>query len=256
MSSRIEKKAAARAARLAAEAEARRRAALRRLLIRLGTVSALALIAVVGAALVGHRGEGEASPRARAAAASALFAGIPQNGILLGSPQAPVTLVEFADLQCPYCAIYSRDVLPTVVERYVRTGRLRLELRLRTFLGQDSVWGAQLAAAAARQDRMWPFVELFYANQGEENSGYATEDFLRGLAQATPGLDVDRALRERGHPQTQRSLDAAEALAARLGSQSTPDFFLRGEQGLKQLAVTELTPEAFTAALDAELATP
>jgi protein-disulfide isomerase len=67
---------------------------------------------------------------------------------------APATLTEFADLHCPFCADYARDVLPAVVDRYVRTGRLRLELQLLAFLGDDSLRGGRMAAAAARQDRL------------------------------------------------------------------------------------------------------
>jgi protein-disulfide isomerase len=249
MSSRVERKAAARAARLAAEADARRRAARRRAVVRLAALASIALVVVAAAVLLGSRADTRAA--APPADAAALFYGLPQDGIALGSPNAPATLVEFADLQCPYCAVYARDVLPTVVDRYVRTGRLRLELHLRAFLGEDSRRGALLAAAAGRQERLWPFVDAFYRNQGTENSGYATDDFLRGIAKATDGLDVERALADRDHRATQRTLDVAEQLAARLGSESTPAFYLRrGDGALAPLEISALTPEAFTKALD------
>ena len=249
MSSRVERKAAARAARLAAEADARRRTARRRALIRLGALAGIALAVVAAAVLLSSRADAPAV--ARPAEAAALFDGVPQDGIALGSADAPVTLVEFADLQCPWCAAYARDVLPTLVDRYVRPGKMRLELHLRTFLGEDSRRGAQVAAAAARQDRMWPFVDAFYRNQGEENSGYATDDFLRGLAEGTAGLDVERAFADRDDPATQRSLAQAEQLAAKLGSESTPAFYLRrGDGPLEPLEPSDMTPEAFTAALD------
>jgi protein-disulfide isomerase len=253
MSSRVEPKATARAARLAAEADARRRAGRQRALIRLGALAGIALIVVAAAVLVSSRADTPAA--ARPAEAAALFDGLPQDGISLGSADAPVTLVEFADLQCPYCAVYARDVLPTVVDRYVRTGRVRLELHLRTFLGEDSHRGAVLAAAAGRQDRLWPFVDAFYRNQGTENSGYATDAFLRGIAGATDGLDVQRALADRDRPATQRTLAEAEQLASKLGSESTPAFYLRRGHGpLAQVEPADLTPDAFTAGLDDALA--
>ena len=65
-----------------------------------------------------------------AAGLPARFDGVPQSGAFLGSPRAPFTLIEFADLQCPYCAQFDRDVLPAVIDRFVRPGRLRLELRV------------------------------------------------------------------------------------------------------------------------------
>jgi Thioredoxin len=154
MSSRVQQKAAAREARLAAEAAERRRAARQRAVKRLGVIASLAFVVVVAAAVAGPGGDDPGAPAAPAAQ-SRLFDGIPQDGITLGSPKARAVLTEFADLQCPYCAAYARDVLPTVVERYVRTGRLRLELQVLTFLGEDSVRSGAMAAAAAQQDRLW-----------------------------------------------------------------------------------------------------
>jgi hypothetical protein len=77
---------------------------------------------------------------------------------------------EYADLQCPFCAAFSEQQLPGIVEDYVRTGRVRLRLRLLTFLGPDSVKGARTAKAAARQNRMWQFVEAFYADQARRTA--------------------------------------------------------------------------------------
>jgi protein-disulfide isomerase len=68
-----------------------------------------------------------------------LFAGIPQQGNVLGSPMARVTPVEYADLQCPYCGRWARDTLPALVRDYVRTGKLRIVFKGLAFLGPDSV---------------------------------------------------------------------------------------------------------------------
>ena len=80
-----------------------------------------------------------------------LYDGIPQDGATLGNPDAPATMVEFVDLQCPFCAEYTRDALPTIVKRYVRTGKLKVELRPVAILGPDSATGAAAAAAAAQE---------------------------------------------------------------------------------------------------------
>jgi protein-disulfide isomerase len=181
------------------------------------------------------------------AGATSLFDGIAQDGIALGSPDAPFVLTEFADLQCPFCAAYARDVLPGVVERHVRSGRLRLELHVLAFLGEDSVRGGAMAAAAARQDRLWSFAEAFYRSQGPENSGYATDAFLRATAEATPGLDVDRAFRERDDRAVLQTLAEAERAAGALGADHTPAFYLRKGDGRPRA----IEPEALDAALAA-----
>jgi protein-disulfide isomerase len=251
VSARVQKKAAARQARLAVEAEEQRRAARRRVVLQLAVVASLAVVVVAAAALAGQRGERASGS---APAPSRLFDGIAQDGITLGSPKARAVLTEFADLQCPFCADYARDVLPTVVDRYVRTGRLRLELHLLSFLGEDSVRAGAMAAAATQQDRLWPFADAFYRNQGQENSGYATDEFLRRIGGATPGLDVDRALADRLLPNAHAKLGEANRAAQALGANSTPAFYLRRGHGpARRVEPSALTPEAFTAALDTAL---
>ena len=229
----------------------------------LGAAAALAAVVVVIAIVISQGGSDDEKPdRAATQAAAqeresrqpASLEGIPQDGIMLGDPGAPATLVEFVDLQCPFCADYSNDALPAVIDRYVRTGRLRLELRLLAFLGPDSTKGAQLAAAAGRQDHMWEFVELFYANQGEENSGYASGEFLRGLARRVEGLDVEKAFAERMSPAVERELAEAEAEAGKLGVNATPTLVLRKGSGPPQRVDLEaLDAASVTAAIDQAL---
>jgi len=128
---------------------------------------------------------------------------------VLGDPDAPVTVTEYADLQCPYCKDASDTVVPEIVERYVRSGRAKLVFRDVAFIGDDSLRAGQLAAAAGRQDRAWQFIHLFYVNQQAENSGYVTDDFLRAVAGGVAGLDVERAWAERGDASYQSAVEQA-----------------------------------------------
>jgi protein-disulfide isomerase len=190
-------------------------------------LSELAALVVVAAVVVGvaiaASGSGEKAPRA---AAASPLAGIPQQGRTLGSPAAPVTVEEFADLQCPACRVFAESGLPVLVDRYVRTARVRLVFRNLTFLGRDSVTGAQAAAAAGEQNLLWGFVDAWYRNQGEENSGYATEAFVRRTAAAVPGLDVDRMLAARSAPAVESQLREAQVAAERARVQGTPSFLV------------------------------
>ncbi len=217
---------------------------------RLGAlvIAAAAVVAVMIAVTRPHA-DAPAAPPAQRAQVAAQFAGLPQHGTTLGSPSAPATLIEFADLQCPYCGVFARDVLPSVIARYVRTGRLRLELNVLAFVGPDSVRAGRMAATAAGQDRLWTFADAFYRDQGEENTGYATDEFLARVGEVA-GLDAGG----RDAAEQALGLRAAEQAAQRLGVRSTPSFFVRaGDGGARPVTPSALTPEAFGAALDAAL---
>lgn len=232
MSSRQERKAEARAAREAAERKDATQAARRRRLWQLGAVTAFAAVVVGVLVLVNQAGDdGEAGARdARSGLAGVsetreLFEGIPQDGTSLGSPRAPRVLTEFADLQCPFCRAYAEDVLPDIVERYVRPGRLRLELRTLRFIGEDFTRGARAAHAAAAKDRMWNFVDLFFRNQGTENSGFADDDFIARVSRAA-GVPSQAALGAIASPAQDAPIQRAEREAQTLGIQSTRTFML------------------------------
>ena len=252
MSSRVERKAQARAAREAAERQAERAQSRARRVRLLAGVLATAAAVLVAVIFVSRAGTGEAA-RPQPAESVALLRGIPQDGAWLGDPKAPVVVEEYADLQCPFCAQFAREVLPGVIRDHVRTGRVRLRLRLLTFLGSDSVRGGRVAAAAALQDRGWEFADLFYANQGAENSGYATDAFLDELAGQVPGLDAQRLERDRSSGAVRERLASDAAAARAAGVDSTPTVLV-GPRGGELEAVDVGDAAALRRALDAAAA--
>lgn len=194
-------------------------------------VVALAVALVAASLVLAACGGGESKdePASQAlrgqASLQERFDGVPQYQATLGDPDAPFTMVEFADLQCPYCARFDREVLPAVIDEFVRPGELKLELRPVSFLGPDSSTGAAATVAAGFQDRMWEFADLFYRNQGAENSGYATPAFLGGIAKAA-GLDFERWQNESNSKRLIAVLEdnARDAQTARVTG--TPNFRL------------------------------
>jgi protein-disulfide isomerase len=184
----------------------------------------------------------------------ALLADIPQQGIVLGSPSAPVTLIEFGDLQCPACAQFATETLPGVIARYVRSGRVQLQFRALDLIGADSRRAAAMAAALSLQHRMWQFIELAFNNQGSENSGYVTDKYLRALATAIPGADVARAVAERSSAAVSAQLSEASELARAAHVRSTPSFQLvRAGAAPRAFHPSGLDSASFDAALAAAL---
>ena len=227
MSSRLEDKQAARDSRLAAEERARAGAARARRLRMLGIALAAAAAIVVVAILVGQGGSDSSNaPPATKKESSALFAGIPQQGVTLGRAGAPVTIQEFADLQCPYCRQFALGGLPTLVREYVRTGKVRLVFHNVAFLGADSLTARKVAMGAALQNKLWQFIDRFYVNQGEENSGYVTHGFLEKVGGQVHGLDLGKAVAAGTSPAAARLVRDAEREYRRVGQPGTPAFLI------------------------------
>jgi protein-disulfide isomerase len=125
-----------------------------------------------------------------AADAQRLFRGIPQHGNVLGSPKAPVTVVEYVDLQCPFCQEFETKAMPTLLSRYVRPGKVKIEARPIAFIGPDSERGRAGALAAGEQNRLFNYMQLLYLNQGTENTGWLDDAMASAAAASIPGLDV------------------------------------------------------------------
>lgn len=257
MSSRKEQKEQARLAREAKEQEhAAKQARTRRLSI-IGGVIGLALIAVVVAVVVST--SSNKSEGGDAAEINARYAGIPQNGVTLGEPDAKATIVEFADLRCPFCKDFEEGSMPTIVEELVRTGKAKFVFRNLTILdgvspsGKDSTNAAQYAAATSLQNKMFPFINLFYANQGAESEDYATESFLKGLAGQVDGLNAQEAWDNRQNPKATNELATAEEQATEEGVTGTPTIFVGAdENSLEKIDLADLeNPQEIIDAVDA-----
>jgi protein-disulfide isomerase len=152
--------------------------------------------------------------------------GIPQRGMLLGDPKAPVELVEFGDLQCPVCAAYAEEVLPPIIANQVKKGQVRVGFRNFAFIGPQSADAGAAALAAGAQGRGWNFVELFYRNQGGEDSGYADDAFLEAVAAGAGVKDIDRWNKDRVKLTAEVEETTAEAQS--LGISGTPTFAIEG----------------------------
>jgi protein-disulfide isomerase len=243
-----ERRDAARAERLERERAETAAATRRKRLFQLGGLLAAAVAIVVIAIAVSSgggkksSGGGDASSIQGVADTRALFAGIPQDGITLGKADAPVTIVEFADPQCPFCKDYTLQEMPSVVQKYVRTGKAKMELRYLTFIGPDSLTAARVLEAAGLQDKLWQASDLFYRNQGEENSGYVTDDFLTAILKGA-GADPAKAMADAGSAKVSAQLAAAKTLSSRYAVDSTPTILV-GPTGGALKKDTESAPTA------------
>jgi protein-disulfide isomerase len=157
-----------------------------------------------------------------------LLAGIPQEGLVLGDPKAPVELIEFGDLQCPICKGYSEEQLPPLIEGMVSEGKVKIDFRNFTIINEESIPAGAAAIAAAKQGRGWNYIDIFYRNQGEERSGYITDEFMTAIAKGSGVKDIAKWNKERNNKDVLKEVEATTAEASKYGFTGTPSFAIKG----------------------------
>jgi protein-disulfide isomerase len=220
------------AERAAAQAESRRR----RIRTLLGAGGLAVVVLVVGIAISAANGKPKPTDPVKV---NTLVAGIQEHNGVLGDPNAPITVTEYLDPQCPICAEASKANLPDLINNYVRTGKVKLQARTLSFIGPDSITAAKWAHGAEQQGKLWSFLETFYGAQQRENSGYVTDDFLTKVAKAA-GVDADKAKAFADGASAQAALDEADADAQALKVDSTPTFTVTKPGGKPEVVAVGL----------------
>jgi protein-disulfide isomerase len=182
------------------------------------------------------------------------FAGIPQKGDVLGKAAAPATLVQYIDLQCPVCRDFETSVMPTIIDRYVRTGKLKVISRPVVVIGPDSETGRLGMIAAMKQNRGFNFAQLLYFNQGPENGGWLDDTMVADAAASIPGVNV-AALQQAAGSQAAKDQASTYDSQARADNLSGTPTLLLGKSGgkLASLGAGAPTVEQLSAAIDQTL---
>jgi protein-disulfide isomerase len=226
----------------------------RRRMILLGGVVGIVVVAIV-VIVVATKGSknpttethvptNTSAQREAAAAVEGMIKGIPQQGVTLGNPKAPVTLQYFGDLECPICREFTLGALPSIIQNDVRTGKLKIEYRsLETATHEPTVFRNQQVAAyaAGKQKKAWYYIELFYHEQGDETSSYVTDKYLSGLAAQIPGLNVNQWGSDRQSSTLTTKVNGDTQAAAAAGYNSTPTILVSGPKSQAQPIVGNTT---------------
>jgi hypothetical protein len=220
------RKAKRRQERAAAESSRRQSSTPSRRPVAFLPVLAIAAI-LVSTAILGFGAGKHSSPKQIDKEVTALLAGIPQNGAVLGSPEAKTSLQMFVDLECPTVRSFVESYLPSIVNTWVRTGAVKLEYRsLKTDTVNEHTFFRQEEAtwAAGRQDKLWNFALTFVRQQGQRYTEYATDPFLIRIASQIPGLNVKRWNRDREDPSLFRAVALGIGAAHARDLRFTPSF--------------------------------
>ncbi len=209
------------------------------------TLAAFGAVAVIVALIVisqsGGDDDGSDTPTTVAgvkgtAEVEAELKGIPQDGQTLGDASAAVTITEFGDPQCPVCRAFAEQVAPQLITDEVKTGNAKFVYEPFIIIGPDSKPAMKATLAAGEQGRFWNYLQLFYANQGEENSGYVTDDFLTNIARAAGVDDIDAWNQSRNDSKWDAVLAKGTSDAESLGFNGTPSILVKGPNGEKALS--------------------
>jgi protein-disulfide isomerase len=259
---RKQRREQARSQRKALEEAEASNAARRKRLIQLGsaTGAVVVIVVVILVATGGGKSSGITEPPPGQTSpvvgeVTSLLIGIPQNGNTLGNPKAPVTLQYFGDLECPICKQFTEGALKPLIEKYVRTGKLRIEYRnLETATREPETFRTQQVAAlsAGKQQKAWDYIELFYHQQGEEGTGYVTEKYLQTLAKQVPGLNLTTWIADRSNPEFTNTVTSDAQAANNVGFTGTPSFLVGKTGGsMQKLEYASLSdPSSFESAIN------
>ncbi len=145
---------------------------------------------------------------------------------VLGNPDATVTFINFGDFRCRYCKLFQETIKPAIMEKYVKTGKVKYVYRDLITMGDNSILAAGGANCAGEQGKYWEFADMLHSGEGGHSAVY-TEDSLSGIA-VSLGLDAEKfkqCLRS-GEYVKEVKKDTEDARAA--GATGTPTVFING----------------------------
>lgn len=148
--------------------------------------------------------------------------------LALGAVDAPVVMIEYADLQDAFVGIHARDTHERLVREYVDAGILRIEFRNYPINGPESDAAARAAWAAGRQGRFWEFHEAALGEQFTMNSGRFEEAGLRALAEEAGVRDVGQFLRDTESETAGEAVGRDAQEAYDMGITAVPSFLIDG----------------------------
>lgn len=143
-----------------------------------------------------------------------------------GDPNAPITITEYSDYQCPFCKRFADSTERQLIETYVASGKVYFVYRsFGQFIGPESQAAAEASYCAGDQNKFWEYHDLLFANHTGENVGDYTDRKLLAFADAL-GLDMDafRSCYNGGKYSDAVDQDARDGLTANI--QATPSFVL------------------------------
>jgi protein-disulfide isomerase len=215
----------------------------------------IAIVAIIAGILVNSSSNGAATKQPESNGDSRLsFSSLTNGGSpVRGDSSAPITIVEFADFQCPNCGRFTRNTAPQIVEEYIATGKVNMVYKHFPIQGPDSVAASMAAQCAGDQGKFWEFHDLLFNNQEAENSGWAKAENMKTFASE---LDLDREAFDPCLDSEKYKLlvETDFAFARSVGATGTPTFVIVKSDGSEPEGILGAQPfSSFKAVLDKKI---
>ncbi|MBW4080512.1 DsbA family protein [Paenibacillus sp. S150] len=194
---------------------------------RILIISTIAIVVIIFVGLFMLASKDSASTAGSGKPVDFNYSGLPR----LGKEDAPVKIVEFGDFKCPACSSFASVIKPQLAQEYVNQDKAALYFVNMAFIGPDSETASLAALSVYHQnsDAFWTYYDALYANQGDENAEWATEDFLVSLAQKEElPIDFDLLRKDIQERTYENELQTDTQLAEDTGVTSTPTLFING----------------------------
>ena len=150
-----------------------------------------------------------------------------------GSSNAPITIIEFGDYQCPNCKKWFLNTKPDIVTNYIDTGKAKLVFVDIVFLGKDSMPASIATYCAEEQGKYWDYHGFLYSNQLSIDNGWASLESLKGYANNL-GLNMDMFVSCLDSAKYQKRVEFNTQEAKKNGVTGTPTFFIIGPNGVQE----------------------
>jgi protein-disulfide isomerase len=157
---------------------------------------------------------------------------------VLGNANAPITLEEYADFQCPACDVFARGTLKQIEDKYVKSGTVKIVFHHFAFIGEESIRAGEAAECANEQGEFWEMYDTIFANQGGENTGAFADDKLMGFAQSS-GLDMTKFSTCFSSGKYRASIQSETANGQLRGVSQTPTLFINDTKAVGAISIQQ-----------------
>lgn len=194
--------------------------------------------------------DGTGSGAGEAAAPAGFETRDPADPMAIGDVDAPVVLVEWTDMRCPYCAVFNQETLPTIVDEYVESGQVRIEVRDVAFFGEESETASVAARAAGEQGKFIEYLDAVYAAAPAEGHPDLPVGQLIGFAKEVGVPDIAKFKADLADPALRAAVQQSTSTAQQLGVTGVP-FFAVGTNALSGAQPIDAFREFLDTAIEA-----